>query len=334
MRKTLFGLLFSALLAALLVYGLMYRGNINRDIVLKVYPNASFQEVVDSMQAQGLQSAFTFKLASWLYGYPSLVKPGRYKLAAHTNNKSLIAKLRAGNQDPLLVVVPSKRDIPSVAAVVAQQLAVDSGAIVQAFLAKARERKIDEVAYPCQWIPNSYEMYWTVSPQDLVQRLEKERARFWEELGSKRLANTGLTACEVVTLASIVQKETAKKDEMPRVAGVYLNRLEKGMRLQADPTLVYLLSKENNPIRRVVNADKKIDSPYNTYKVYGLPPGPICVPEITAIKAVLNAEKHNYLYFCAKEDFSGYHAFAKTYSAHLQNARRYQRELNKRKIYR
>ncbi|NQY68796.1 MAG: endolytic transglycosylase MltG, partial [Flavobacteriales bacterium] len=180
------------------------------------------------------------------------------------------------------------------------------------------------------FIPNTYEFYWDTSAQDFIQRMKKEYGEFWSVSRLKKAKKVGLSKIEVSVLASIIQKETSKNDEKPRIAGVYLNRLKKGMKLQADPTLIYAL--KDFTIRRVLNKHKLIDSPYNTYMNAGLPPGPICLPEIASIDAVLESESHNYLFFCAKEDFSGYHSFAASYGQHLLNARRYQRELNKRKI--
>ncbi|MEM9025071.1 MAG: endolytic transglycosylase MltG, partial [Bacteroidota bacterium] len=165
------------------------------------------------------------------------------------------------------------------------------------------------------------------------QRMAREFKAFWTDERKAKARKAGLSQSQVATLASIVQAEQSNhRDERPRVAGLYVNRLHKGMRLQADPTVIYAL--QDFSIRRVLNVHKDVDSPYNTYRHAGLPPGPINLPEIASLDAVLNHEQHNYLYMCAKPDFSGYHNFAKTYEQHLVNARKFQRELNKRKIYR
>ena len=180
------------------------------------------------------------------------------------------------------------------------------------------------------FIPNTYEMYWDTSVEEFVERMHTEYERFWTKERDAKRKRSGLSRMQVMTLASIVYEETRKGDEMPRVAGVYINRLRKGMPLQADPTIKYAL--QDFGLRRILNKHLKHPSPYNTYINKGLPPTPICMPSITAIDAVLNYESHKYLYFCARETFDGYHNFAATYNEHLQNARKYQRELNRRGI--
>jgi UPF0755 protein len=181
------------------------------------------------------------------------------------------------------------------------------------------------------FIPNTYEFWWDTSAEELFERMHKEYQSFWTEARSQKAQDLGLSKEEVSTLASIVQAESQKSDERPRIAGVYLNRLRIGMPLQADPTLVFAAG--DFSIKRLTAKQMAIDSPYNTYKYAGLPPGPINLPDINSLDAVLNFEKHSYLYFCAKEDFSGYHSFAVGYDEHLSNARRYQRALNAANIY-
>ena len=183
------------------------------------------------------------------------------------------------------------------------------------------------------FIPNTYEMYWNTSAQEFVERMAKEYKAFWNDERKAKARKLGLSQSEVTILASIVQAEqNVKTDEQPVVAGLYLNRLKRNMQLQCDATLKF--ANKAYDVQRVLDFDKKIDSKYNTYKYTGLPPGPINLPEINAIDAVLNAKEHNYLYMCAKEDFSGYHNFTSSYNQHLRNAKKYQAELNKRKIYR
>jgi UPF0755 protein len=182
------------------------------------------------------------------------------------------------------------------------------------------------------FLPNTYEVWWTEKPSAFIARMEREHTRFWNADRSAKAAKLGLTPVEVSTLASIVQAETAKRSEAPTIAGVYLNRLRIGMALQADPTLKFALGLDS--LNRVLDADKRVASPYNTYTHTGLPPGPINMPEPGFIDAVLSAQKHDYLYFCARETLDGYSNFAKTYEQHQVNARRYQRALNQRGIYR
>jgi UPF0755 protein len=198
---------------------------------------------------------------------------------------------------------------------------------------KAYIRKFgfEEETILSMFIPNTYELWWNTSAEGLIDRMHAEYQNFWTEERKQKAESLGLSQQEVSTLASIVQAESQKADERPRIAGVYLNRLRMGMALQADPTLVFAVG--DFSLRRILNSHKAIDSPYNTYKYTGLPPGPINLPDVNSLDAVLNAEKHRYLYFCAKEDFSGYHSFAENYAEHLQNANRYQRALNAANIY-
>lgn len=183
---------------------------------------------------------------------------------------------------------------------------------------------------PCLFIPNTYEVYWTMTPEAFVKRMQKEHDRFWNEERKAKAQSIGLTPEEVATLASIVEEETANNAEKPMVAGLYINRLHADMPLQADPTVKFAL--QDFGLRRILHTHLETDSPYNTYKHTGLPPGPIRIPSIQGIESVLNYTRHNYLYMCAKEDFSGTHNFAATFSQHLANARKYQQELNRRKI--
>lgn len=182
------------------------------------------------------------------------------------------------------------------------------------------------------FIPNTYQVYWTATPRQILDRMKKEYDAYWTEERIAKAQAMNLSKVEVSTLASIVQGETNKMDEAATIAGVYVNRLKRGIPLQADPTLVFAIG--DFTIRRILNKDKEFESPYNTYKYRGLPPGPINMPSIPALDAVLDYEEHRYLYFCAKDDFSGYHAFAKTLTEHNRNARKFQRALNKERIYR
>ena len=184
--------------------------------------------------------------------------------------------------------------------------------------------------FPALFIPNTYEVYWTMTPAQFVARMVKENDRYWNMSRKDKAKAQGLTPIEVITLASIVDEETNKDDEKPIVAGLYLNRLHRGMLLQADPTVKFALGQFE--LRRILYAHLNVDSPYNTYKYAGLPPGPIRIPSMAAIESVLNPTKHNYIYMCAKEDFSGYHNFASSLTQHNANARRYQQALNQRGV--
>jgi UPF0755 protein len=241
--------------------------------------------------------------------------------------------LNLGVQTPIDVVVRPARLPGILAGRVASQLAADSAS----FHAAMRDPELlHEIGFESElelfsiFIPNTYEAWWTESPRDFIMRMKREYDRFWNDDRMAKLARTRLSRMQVITLASIMVEETRQTDEMPNIAGVYINRLRTGMPLQADPTVKYAIG--DFSLRRILNKHLKTPSPYNTYVNRGLPPTPITMPSIAAIDAVLDFREHKYLYFCAKEDFSGYHNFAETYAAHLQNARRYAAELNRRGI--
>jgi len=233
-----------------------------------------------------------------------------------------------------MVVFNHVRTLDQLAGKVSRYLEVDSATFARYLMAGDLPDKygFDAENFHSMFVPNTYEFFWTASPEDFTERMQEEYEKFWKGERDRKAKKLGMSRSEVITLASIVDEETLFDDENARVAGVYVNRLEQGMPLQADPTLKFALGDFNR--QRIINADKQIDSPYNTYKYKGLPPGPISIPSQAAIDGVLNYEKHNYLFFCARSDFSGYHAFAKTLAQHTRNARNYQRELNKRRIYR
>ena len=333
LRKLLYGLVLLGITSFFAFYFVALRSNTSNQEVKYLYisSNSDYQNVLDSLSPI-LKSEFFFNIWSRLKKYPDLVKPGRYAIYPNTNNRNLVLKLRGGLQDPIQVRIASKNHHRDVLALMANQLECDSASLVQIFeQLLQRERSVDKEQVSCYLIPNSYEFYWNGDCESIAERLLSFYHQFWTSERKGKAKKLGLSPCEVSTLAAIVQKETSRMDEMPKVAGVYLNRLKTGMRLQADPTLIFAMDKK---VSRVLDVDKSIASPYNTYLYAGLPPGPICVPEKASIDAVLNAENHEYIYFCASEAFNGYHNFAKTYRQHLVNASKYHRELNKRKIYR
>jgi UPF0755 protein len=262
------------------------------------------------------------------------VYAGRYELDSSMNNNEIIDKLRAGYQDPVKVIFNSIRTPEQLAGRISMQIEADSVDLVELFYNDSliQNLGLKQETFTSIFLPNTYEFWWNTSAESFVKRMYKEYQRFWNEERKEKASKLNLTPEEVTTLASIVDEETYYNSEMPRVAGLYINRLRKRMHLQADPTLKFALG--DFSIKRVLNVHKQIDSPYNTYRRYGLPPGPISIPSISAIDAVLNYESHSYLYMCAKPDFSGYHNFAKTLSQHNINAREYQRALNKERIWR
>ncbi len=259
-------------------------------------------------------------------------KPGHYELKEGMDIIEVVRMLKLGLQTPVRVTINNVKIPAQLAGKLARQLDADSVELYRALTSKelAREVGFDSVTLFSMLLPNTYEFYWTVKPEDWVKRMRTEYERFWTEERDKKRKRSGLSRLEVMTLASIVYEETRKADEMPRVAGVYINRLRKGMPLQADPTIKYAM--QDFGLRRILHKHLKYPSPYNTYINKGLPPSPICMPGREAIEAVLNFEEHSYLYFCARPTFDGYHNFARTYSEHLKNARAYSAELNRRKI--
>ncbi|OQB68387.1 MAG: putative aminodeoxychorismate lyase [Bacteroidetes bacterium ADurb.Bin139] len=272
-----------------------------------------------------------FRWAARRENLPDHVHAGRYALTHGMNNRELARKLAMGWQDPLNITLSgSIRTFERLASVLARNLAIDSASVLEHLRNDSLIASFgfDSVSLRGMFIPNTYEVFWTITGEDLLKRMRREYDRFWNEQRKDKAKSIGLTQKQVSTLASIVNEETANADEMPLVAGVYMNRLRIGMPLQADPTLFF--AAKDYSIRRVLKKHTKIESPYNTYKYRGLPPGPIAVPTIEAIDAVLHYRHHNYLYFCAKEDFSGYHNFAVTLGDHMKNARRFQRALTLR----
>ena len=275
----------------------------------------------------------SFRVAAALSGYSGHVHPGCYETAGGVSTLRLLRNLRSGRQTPVRLVVPAVRTMGDMARRLSRQLAADSASLAAAFSDSALCATVDcsPATLPCIFVPETYEVLWTVSPDELVKRMKKESDKFWNASRKGKAEKQGLSPQEVVTLASIVDQETANDAEKPMVAGMYLNRLRQGMKLQADPTVKFALG--DFGLRRILHEHLTVDSPYNTYRNAGLPPGPIAVPQISSIDAVLNAVRHDYLYMCAKEDFSGTHNFAVTYEEHLANAARYTRALNERNIH-
>jgi UPF0755 protein len=265
--------------------------------------------------------------------YPENVKPGRYRIEDGMSNNQLVNMLRSGNQEPVMVIFNNLRTLEQLAGKVSRYIEADSLEIRSHLLDPELPSKygFTRETFMAMFIPNTYEMYWSSTPEDFTDRMAQEYEKFWEKR-DKKLEDVGLNRVEVSTLASLVDEETLYDEENERVAGVYMNRIQMGMALQSCPTLKYALN--DWTITRVLHEYKQVESMYNTYKHKGLPPGPITIPSVSAINGVLNFEEHNYIFMCAKADFSGKHAFARTLKQHNQNAAAYQRELNKRGIYR
>ena len=251
------------------------------------------------------------------------VKAGHYVLKEGMNVIRVARMLKLGEQTPVRVIINNARIPAELAGKLARQLEADSTAFANALTCDSLARTVgfDSLRLYSMFIPNTYEFYWTVRPEDFIRRMKREYDAFWTPQRDAALERCRLSRYEVMTLASIVYEETKAVDEMARIAGVYVNRLRKGMLLQADPTVKYAL--QDFKLRRILNSHLKFKSPYNTYVTKGLPPSPICMPSIEAIDAVLHYEEHPYIYFCARPTFDGHHNFARTYTEHLANARAY-----------
>ncbi len=273
-----------------------------------------------------------FRTIAAVTGYGQNIRAGRYETGNELSAFALLRQLKNGRQTPLMLTVPSVRTMDFLAARLAKQLKADSASLAEAFHNEEICRKFDcdTATLPCIFLPNTYEVFWTITPEQLIARMARESKAYWTEQRKAQARAAGLTEKEVITLASIVDQETAYTPEKPKVAGMYLNRLRQGMKLQADPTVKFALKQFR--LRRILHEHLTVNSPYNTYLNEGLPPGPIAIPSISSIEAVLNHAKHDYIYMCAKEDFSGSHNFATTYKEHLSNARKYTKALNNRGI--
>ncbi len=292
---------------------------------------ADYAAVVDSLKPH-IKHHAAFDLYAKRLDLEQNFKPGHYEIKEGMNVIELVRMLKIGLQTPVRVTINNVKIPAQLAGKLARQIDADSVEILEVLTSKevAREVGFDSLTLFSMFLPDTYEFYWTVKPEDWVKRMRKEYDRFWTEERDAKRKRSGLTRLEVMTLASIVYEETRKTDEMPRVAGVYINRLKRGMPLQADPTIKYAM--QDFGLRRILHKHLKTPSPYNTYINKGLPPSPICMPSREAIEAVLDFESHGYLFFCARPTFDGYHNFARTYSEHLKNARAYSAELNRRKI--
>lgn len=335
MRKLAVFLLLSILLISFTYYGyqICYTPNIlvgKEDRVLVIPDSANF-ETIQKLLHEGnfVQDLISFSFLAKLMDYDKGVKSGRYTLQANMTNLQAIRYLRLGLQEPVSVTFNNVRLIQDLSEKITRNLQMTPQAFEAALVEFAMNNQYgfnkDNVL--CMFIPNTYEVYYNASPKQLIEKMHAEYEKFWNTERQDKAAALKLTPIEVSILASIVQAENTRGDEAPRIAGLYINRLKQGTPLQADPTLVF--ASGDFSLKRVLNVHKEADSPYNTYKYAGLPPGPINMPGINAIDGVLNYEKHNYIFMCAKEDFSGRHNFAATLTEHNKNAQRYQAALTR-----
>lgn len=278
------------------------------------------------------QAMLSFKIISRHTRYDKNIKSGRYAIEPGEGAISVLRKLKNGHQEPMKLTIPESRTTDRLAGAISRKLMIDSLTLStllkdSTFCAK---QGFDTTTIICMFVPNTYEVYWNTSIENLVSRMKKEYDKFWDKSRMEKARALGLSREQVCTLASIIDEETSNNPEKPMIARMYLNRLAKSMPLQADPTVKFAL--KDFALKRIYHNMLNTDSPYNTYRYEGLPPGPIKIASIAGIEAVLNPANHSHLYMCAKEDFSGTHNFADTYQEHLRNAAKYSKALNERGI--
>lgn len=329
----------SGLLAFVLLCGVaavigwvQFKGNaVEERYELFVSSRASYGDVTDSLMPR-LKHRAAFRAYARRIDLAETFKPGHYLVEPGMSVTEVARMLKLGLQTPVRVTINNVRIPSQLGGKLARQIDADSAAILRALTSEtlAAELGFDSVTLFSMFIPDTYELYWTVTPEEFVRRMKREYDRFWTPERDAKRSRSGLSRLEVMTLASIVYEETRKTDEMPRIAGVYINRLQRGIPLQADPTVKYAM--QDFGLRRILHRHLKTPSPYNTYVNKGLPPSPICMPGKNAVDAVLDFERHDYMFFCARPTFDGYHNFARTLREHNANARAYSAELNRRRI--
>lgn len=344
-KKSKKGLLWSIVLSVLLAIGVAgwvgYMAFMAPSIATDeeyffVYSNDSYSDVISRIEQEGIVKNFTFftYVAKAMDLEKMGVKPGRYRVSSDMNNRRFIGNLRGGYQEAVEFRFQNIRLKENFAGLMGRNFEADSLTFVDLLNDEEVARQYGFTAdnFFSMFIPNTYQIYWNTPPKKIFERFHTEYQKFWTAERRAKADALNMTPQEVSTLAAIVKGEAMHVDEMPKIAGLYINRLRKGMLLQADPTVIF--ANNDFTIRRVLNRHLTIDNPYNTYRFKGLPPGPIMMPSIASIDAVLGHEEHGYIYMCAKDDFSGYHLFAATMAEHLVNARKFQRALDERNIKR
>ncbi len=339
-RLKIFTFIFGLLILIAVIIGYYIRNTAFKPIELEetvyiyIEPSTKYDEIVDQIKKQvNLPSEKFFKIISEKMKYPETIKTGRYAIRDGMTIPEIIRMLRSGNQSAVKLTFNNMRTNENLAGRISNQLMLDS---VELLNVLKNETKLEILGFDtntiaAMFIPNTYEVYWDTSIDKLMNRMKKEYTNFWNESRKDKAKEIGLSPIEVSILASIVEEEATYSDEYSIVAGLYLNRLKRGQRLEADPTIKFALN--DFSLRRILYKHLEVESPYNTYRNEGLPPGPIRIPSIKGIDATLSPQDHKYLFMCAKEDLSGRHNFATTHAEHLRNAARYQRALNERKIY-
>jgi len=329
------GILIIALLILIYrsVFGISIHAEMPEKIII-IPTGASYEQVLDSLLSNHIiENGKIFDWVAKKKNYPALIKPGRYIIDQDFSYNAFINMLRSGRQTPVRITFQNIRTLNQLAGKIGRQIEADSAQIMS-FLSNDSNYIADgfkKETVIAVFIPNTYEIYRNTDARGLYNRMLKEYRKFWDGDRLARASEKGLDPVEVAILASIIDDEVVKADEKPRIAGVYLNRLKRGIPMQACPTIKFALN--DFTITRVLYKHLQINSPYNTYMHGGFPPGPIGCPSIEGIEAVLNAEDHDYLYFAARADFSGYHNFSRTLAEHNHYAAIYQKELNRRKIF-
>ncbi|MCW5519666.1 endolytic transglycosylase MltG [Aureitalea sp. L0-47] len=349
MRKNFKRIIWSVLILGIIamaifawfVYGAVLSPNTafnNDEAHIYIGTDATFSDVLDELRPL-LKDDISFEAVANRKGYPANIKPGHYVIKKGMNNNDIINTIRINNT-PVKVKFNNQERLENLAGAVSRQIEADSLSLITAMKDRAilEEIGLTDDSALSMYLPNTYELYWNTSAAEFCKRMSAEYDRFWNEERKAKASAIGLSPEEVISLAAIVQKETAKVDERPRVAGLYVNRIKKGMLLQADPTVIYAKKKTENDfdqvIKRVLYRDLEIDSPYNTYKYTGVPPGPISMPDLSSVKAVLNYENHDYIFMVADVSNPGYHKFAKTLAQHNRNRADYVRWINEQGVNR
>lgn len=334
-RNSLRGLLLIVVLGVVAVLGALWlagKSCVKSECELYIPTGSSYEALLDSLESAGVERLSVVDLLGKLKRLDRNPKAGHYVLRSGATPMAVVNMLRSGAQKPVRLTFNNTRTLADLAGRIAQSIEADSLTLLEHFNAPATAQKYNLKPEELigLFIPNTYEVWWNISPEALTDRMAREWERFWNADRTAKLARTKLSKMEVITLASIVYEETKNVGEMSKIAGVYINRLRRGMPLQACPTAKYALG--DFSIKRVLHKHTQVPSPYNTYLHRGLTPGPICTPSIAAIDAVLDYADHKYIYFCAKEDFSGRHNFATTLKEHNRHAKRYAEALRKAKI--
>jgi len=332
-------IIFSTVLTtcSVYIYQMLYSPNFlinSKEKFIIINEKTEFNELIKSLERDTIiNDILSFSVLSKIMEYQENIKEGAYKVNTNMSNYDMITMLRSGNQTPINITFSYARKMDDLAEKITKKLKMSDDDLMNYLYDNIEDyndfNKLDIISI---FLPDTYEVYWNISPKKLTEKIYSEYKKFWNKERLIKLDKINLEQKEAIVLASIVASESRMLDEADRIAGVYMNRLNRNMRLQADPTLVFAAN--DYTIRRVLNKHKRIKSPYNTYIHKGLPPGPIRLASKNYIDAVLNYEKHNYIFMCAKEDFSGYHAFATNLTDHNRNAKKFQKALNLRKIYR